>query len=227
MGDSGDFIFARRPDGVLEFKGDFEGLYQSDPDPWGQSGGDPRMKEYYEFSRMELAAAPPLVLLKNGLVLEAGCGIGYVTSFLATMAALDVAVEGMDISPSAIKSAKAHHPCIRFWVEDVGASIVDRGFFARYNIVILNQMLWYVLDRLPNVFRNVDRMLKPQGHLIVQNAFLDNQEYGREVVDGFNGLLKYVLDHHVKDFQVVSASYDASPRFAPYHDGLLVLQSTR
>lgn len=227
MGDSGDFIFIRRADGGLEFKGDFEGLYQSDPDPWGQSGADPRMREYYEYSRMELATTPHLVRLQQGLVLEVGCGLGYVTHFLLQMAALDVKVEGIDISPTAIARAMVNYPKTQFWVEDVGVPIVDRGFFARYDIVILNQVLWYILARLPNVFGNVGRMLKPRGYLIIQNAFLDNQEYGREIVDGWNGLLKYVLDRHANDFQVVSAQYDASSRFAPYHDGLLVLQSTR
>jgi len=258
MGDSGDFIFARRPDGILEFKGDFEGLYQSDPDPWGQSGGDPRMKEYYAFSRRRL------LLTLNDLpwktLLEAGCGTGHVAFQIDRSFHPQRKVFGCDVSESAIKQARQLFPWLKFNVQDIGdtedpqmsawfeaqcdrvrrprhhpdppvgrslrsrRSVTDWGL---YDVIVLSQTLWYVLNRLPAVFENALALLAPHGHFIIQMAFLDKQEYGREIVDGFNGLLRYVLDRYGADFQVVSASYDASSRFAPYHDGLLVLQSTR
>ena len=227
MGDSGDFIFARRPDGILEFKGDFEGLYQSDPDPWGQSGGDPRMKEYYAFSRSNLVCAlDDFLEYEWSSLLEVGCGMGHVTNFLREMFPI-ARIEGMDISATAIAHATAAFPCIPFHVANIGTPGVGDGFHRQFDVVVLSQSLWYVLHLLGNTFGNVMKMLKPHGVFVVQMAFLDNQEYGREIVDGFNSLLHYVLDRYGAAFQVVSASYDASGRFAPYHDGLLVLQSTR
>ena len=230
MGDSGDFIFARRPDGILEFKGDFEGLYQSNPDPWGQSGGDPRMKEYYAFSRRRL------LLTLNDLpwktLLEAGCGTGHVAFQIDRSFHPQRKVFGCDVSESAIKQARQLFPWLKFNVQDIGDTEdpqMSAWFEAQcdYDVIVLSQTLWYVLNRLPAVFENALALLAPHGHFIIQMAFLDKQEYGREIVDGFNGLLRYVLDRYGADFQVVSASYDASSRFAPYHDGLLVLQSTR
>ncbi|MDP2324554.1 MAG: class I SAM-dependent methyltransferase, partial [Gammaproteobacteria bacterium] len=121
MGDSGNFIFARRPDGGLEFRGDFEGLYKADPDPWGQSGEHTRMKEYYEFSRGNLICA-----LEDfdepqdyhgpqwGSLLEVGCGLGHVTNFLTGLFP-GALVEGMDISATAIERAGKLFPSIQFY----------------------------------------------------------------------------------------------------------------
>lgn len=245
MGDSGDFIFARRPDGGLEFRGDFEGLYKADPDPWGQSGEHPRMKEYYAFSRANLVAAlkglsypadstphSPGYGLQG--ILEVGCGAGYVVDLLSR--ALPCSwFTGIDISASAVDLARKLCPHQGFAVGDFATLDPKSGCwkYSWYSVIILSQVLWYVMDQLPGVFKNTLTFLRrhpefvPRGYLVIQMAFLDNQEYGREIVDGFNGLLRYVLDHYAADFQVVSASYDNSSRYAPYHDGLLVLQATR
>lgn len=222
---SDGYVFTRLPDGSLEFKGDFEGLYQSDPDPWGQSGGHPRLKEYYALSRNRLAET--LAGLEWVTALEIGSGLGYATHLLHQRFGPPQRVEGMDISGTAIMGACRNFPGITFHLGDIAGPPPRPDLQGRWDVVILNQTLWYVLDRLPAVFENALTLLAPHGHLIIQMAFLDNQEYGREIVDGFNGLLRYVLDHHSADFQVVRASYDASSRFAPYHDGLLVLQATR
>jgi SAM-dependent methyltransferase len=236
MGDSGNFIFSRRDDGSLEFKGDFEGLYNTDPDPWGQSGEHPRMKEYYEFSRARLMVTLTDLSDHWGSTLEVGCGAGYVTSLLHCASRREGAnngrfyprrvVSGLDISATAIIQARERFPGIEFHVGDVTNPKLVPGFDRRYDVVVLSQVLWYVLDRLPIVYANVMALLGPKGHLVIQNAWLDNQEYGRDIMDGFNSLLRYMLDHHAADFQVVSATYDNSNRHAPYHDGLLVLQST-
>jgi 2-polyprenyl-3-methyl-5-hydroxy-6-metoxy-1,4-benzoquinol methylase len=222
MGDSGDFIFARRPDGGLEFKGDFEGLYKSDPDPWGQSGEHPRMKEYYAFSRRRL------LLTLNGLpwrrLLEVGCGAGYVAHQIDRSFHPRRRVYGCDVSRSAVLLANEKFPDGKWYQFDIADPDAVRSYHVyEYDVVILGQVLWYVLDHFPAVLVNVMKMLNPGGHLIIQTAFLDNQEYGRDVVDGFNGLLLYMLN---TTFQVVSASYDNSGRYAPHHDGLLVLQAT-
>lgn len=223
-GNSLDFVFFKDPDGRLKFRGDFEGLYRLDPDPWGQSGGHPRMGDYYAFSRRNLVAALGEVPWETAL--EVGCGIGYVTQML-DRAFPGRQVAGVDISPCAVERAREMFPGLEFFVGDFSAPALGAEFGRRFGVVILNHMLWYVLHRMPVVFENVLALLQPKGHLIVQNAFLEEQGYGREIVDGFNGLVKYVMDHHFADFQVIRAQYDTSVGRYLHHDGLLVLQSIR
>jgi SAM-dependent methyltransferase len=229
-GDSGDFIFTKRADGSLEFKGDFEGLYQADPDPWGQSGEHPRMKDYYQFSRNRL-----LNTLKGTLeefpwvsLLEVGCGNGQVVDLIHRGIEPCRVVHGCDISQTAVGRARKRFPGLEFFIADFATPGVWLSHQKRYDVVIVSQMLWYVLHGscLRACFENALKLLTPRGYLIVQNAFLDRQEYGRGVVGGFRGLVAYALKHWSASTEIMLASYDNSDRHAPYHDGLLVLQAT-
>lgn len=229
MGDSGDFIFRRTEGGDLTWHGDFEGLYQAMPDPWGQSGEHPRMKKYYEFSRRRLTSAMcGLDDDSSGVgwakALEVGCGTGHVANFLGHWFH-GRTVHGCDISDTAIRRARELHPDSFFFHHDITSGKVV-GYTHYYHVVILNQILWYVLHDLPTAIDNCAWLLAPGGHLIIQTAFLDNQEYGKGVVDGFHGLLEWFVGHTDVNggWQIVGASYDASDRYAPHHDGILVLQ---
>lgn len=187
------------------------------------------MKAYYAYSRACLEGALlDLVLLGTDWrsVLEVGCGAGHVVKRLQERFYRRATVRGCDVSQTAVERARRLSPDLGFFVADFTTSIIGLSHQGRYDVVILNQMLWYVLDRLPVVFENAMALLTPRGHFIIQMAFLNKQEYGREIVNGFNGLLEWVLDRQPGAFQIVSASYDSSSRFAPYHDGLLVLQAT-
>ena len=51
-----EFVFREDREGKLQFVGDFDALYASDIDSWGQSAdGDLNYKKYYDFSRARLA----------------------------------------------------------------------------------------------------------------------------------------------------------------------------
>jgi SAM-dependent methyltransferase len=228
MGDSGDFIFRRTEGGDLTYRGDFEGLYRAITDPWGQSGEHPRMKAYYEFSRRRL-----LNTLKGTLnefpwtrLLEVGCGKGQVVDLIHHSIEPRRVVHGCDVSKTAIARAWSMFPDGFFFHLDITQpDALDRQRWSElhYDVVVLSQILWYVLERLPTVFDNCSSMLVPHGHLIIQTAFLDQQGYGRGIVDGWHGLIRWVLES-TEGWQIVGASYDASDRHAPYHDGVLVLR---
>ena len=221
MGDSGNYIFCRGGDGTLSYKGDFEGLYRARDDPWGQSGSHPRMSSYYEYSRQMLVMH--LLGIPWKRLLEVGCGTGHVLHHLREHLPGHV-LSGCDISHTAVERAWTEFPKLYFFRLDITAPVEDYHFYrSNYDVVILSQMLWYVLDKLPDVFGNCARLLTPGGHLIIQTAFLDNQEYGRDIVDGFHGLVRWVLDH-APDWRIVGASYDASAQHTPHHDGILVLR---
>lgn len=233
MGDSGDFIFTRDERGKLQYRGDFEGLYRAMDDPWGQSGEHPRMKDYYEFSRRRL-----LNTLKGTLnefpwtgLLEVGCGNGQVVDLIHRGLEPRRVVHGCDLSHTAVERAWSLFPRGFFYrldIADPGAVQDYQWQYGRYQVVVLSQILWYTLDKLPATFGNCAKLLAPGGHLIIQTAFLDNQEYGRDIVDGWHGLVRWVIDNEVetdaKVWQIVSASYDASGQYTPYHDGILVLR---
>jgi SAM-dependent methyltransferase len=219
-----DFVFARDEHGRLELRGDFEGLYKADPDPWSQSGHDPnKMQGYYLESRRNLVLAlgelPPW-----RAALEVGCGLGYVTNLLSVVFP-DRRVDGVDVSPTAIERARVLFPAVQFRQGDIATLTWDAPEWHAYDVVILSQILWYVMAKMPVVVHSCLTMLRPAGHLVIQTAHLDVQEYGRELMDGFAGLVRYMLRED--KLQLVSARYGAGDQFAPYHDGVLVMRKCK
>jgi SAM-dependent methyltransferase len=171
---SKDYVFTKNDSG-LKFIGDFDGLYSNESNPWGQDGSDRRLKKYYTQSRYDLAR----ILRKfEGKVVEVGCGLGYSTDYLNKN--VDNVVKGADISVRAITRATELFPH-NFFVVDIRDTQVES------EIIILNEMLWYVMDELDNVINNAKCK-----YLIISQGYLKNQQYGKEKIDGFNGMLKYV-----------------------------------
>lgn len=220
---SKDFVFA--PDdssGRLKFVGDFEGLYSSEDDPWGQSGADTRMGGYYAHSRshlLKVLLSLPLPATPN--MLEVGCGLGYVANMLHQGIA-NSKVSGMDISGLAIEKAAARFADIEFVVGDITSKKL--AIEKRFDVIIVNQVLWYVLEGLAELFDNVEKLLVNGGIVVIVNAFLDDQKYGKEIIDGFDGLVKYAAMNLLgKRFSMIKAELDCASAFL-YKDGLLALK---
>lgn len=220
---SKDFVFRTEEDGTLSFVGDFEGYYRSDDDPWGQEGNDDRLHEYYAFSRSRILDAVESIVNSKakGLdILEVGCGLGYVSSKLYTELSGNVNVTGMDVSPTAIKKAKTLFPSLEFIIGDIRSEClkVER----KYDIVLMVEVLWYILERLPQVFTNINSLLKSKGILIFSNGFPREQKYGKEIIDGFDGLVRYVCSNYFAKYRIIKAEVDHSGKFL-FDDGILVL----
>lgn len=95
-------------------------------------------------------------------VLDAGCGTGRITRYLADRGCT---VEGVDVSPGMVTAARGAHPDLRFAV----ASITDLPYRAD---TFAGLLLWYSTihtprDRLPHIFAEAARVLRPGGHLLV------------------------------------------------------------
>ena len=223
---SKEYIFKKVKGDQLAFVGDFEGFYKNEDDPWGQKGGDARLNEYYQYSRHHLletlrTLTSPKVKTD---ILEVGCGLGYVADFLNKGLAGDqAAVTGMDISQTAVAKAKKVFPHLNFVAADIGE--VNLSHKASYDMIIMSQILWYILEKLPQIFKNFERLIRPGGHLIFINAFLREQKYGRDIVDGFDGLVRYIQKHHFDQYRIVKAQVDYSGRFI-HDDGILVIKKT-
>jgi 2-polyprenyl-3-methyl-5-hydroxy-6-metoxy-1,4-benzoquinol methylase len=92
-------------------------------------------------------------------VLDVGCGTGLLRTRLGTAVGEYV---GIDLSATAVEAARRHaSPGTQFVVGEVGS--VDLGSF---DVVVLNEMLYYVEDLGP-FFDRLAALLEPSGLLMV------------------------------------------------------------
>lgn len=216
------FVFKNRVDGGLEFVGDFEGLYKQSEDPWGQSGARDDIAPYYEFSRQRLATALLAHTAGSPLRgLEIGCGHGHVTDFLRKT--VGGSWTGIDISNTAVLKARELYSECAFYTSDIrGALPFPPSAVGSFDAVILNQVLWYILGKLDDAVRNTVRLVKLDGVLVISQAFLRKQLYGKDVIDGFAGAVRYFAEKH-SNLRLIESAYDDTEQFL-HHDGLLVFR---
>ena len=142
-----DYIFKKNGN-KLEFVGDFDGLYKSEKDPWYQSNetsGEYNL--YYIYSRDRLNNK--LKEINPNSLLEVGCGLGYTTQIIQDcLPKCDIT--GMDISSVAVKRADKLFPNLKFKSSDI--SDVNLSLDIKYDVVVLNQLLWYILNFCFNIF---------------------------------------------------------------------------
>lgn len=240
-----DHVFSEEA-GQLKFVGNFEALYNSDPDPWGQSGctSDLDKWEYYYKSRERLlnvlkrvlflcsrprldAAGKIIPARQLESLMEIGCGHGHVTNRIARELSPPLRhVFGVDISWSAIKRANElfdSRPTVSFYHADVCSPYFQQVIHMTgpCDIILLGQALWYVIHKLEHTLLNVWASLKPGGLFIISQAFLRNQRYGTALVNGFDGLVKVMADDG--RFALLEASFDYGA-LTTLQDGLLVYQ---
>lgn len=217
MSKSKDYIF-HEIGGELVFVGDFEGYYQESSDPWGQSATR-EMGRYYRLSRQRLVEFVECCP-NRGEILEVGCGHGHVAQLIAAQFPQSH-VTGLDISVTAIDRARAGYPGLAFVAGDIADSdTVSKLATGRFNVIILNQLLWYILDTLPVVLGNVRTLLSDDGCLIISNAFARNQRYGTEIIDHFHGAVRYFCS--VEGFYLHKARFDDDGE--EHNDGHFLLE---
>ena len=81
-----------------------------------------------------------------------------------------------------------------------------------------------MLDSLSNVFENCFSLLKPNGNVVITQAFLSsNQEYGSDICNGFHGLIDYLNIEEISSlFEVKYKNLDESNSYV-HKDGLIIL----
>lgn len=215
---SKNYVFSKKGN-QLEFIGDFDGLYENDDNPWGQNGEDKRLGEYYNYSRKNIVNILNQYPSFGTELLEIGCGLGYVVEYFNQNTKYNCI--GADISNIAIKKARQNFKSYDFHCFDITQH--DLEINQQYNVVILNQLLWYLLENLDNVFENISKILSPDGYLIVVNAFTDEQNYGKDIIDGFGGLITYIENNYLNYFDMKLASLYAEDNLM-YKDGLILLK---
>jgi 2-polyprenyl-3-methyl-5-hydroxy-6-metoxy-1,4-benzoquinol methylase len=216
-----EHVFTER-DGKLEFVGDFDALYREEDDPWGQSSGKGDLSYYYLNSRHHLCSE--INRLTRGYPvhgLEIGCGHGYVLSCLAGE---NSQWTGLDVSETAIAKARELNPKHTYLVGDIrDHDCVTEDREGRYDVVILSEILWYVLEHIDKAIANSAALCRPGGLLCVSQAFLKGeQRYGAEIANGFHGALKLFLERY-PGLKLIEARYDDSNSLAHNH-GLLIFR---
>jgi len=168
---------------------DCDKLYQKENIPWEQDGNGKRLKNYYQQSRDKLY----ILINKFGTnISEVGCGLGYCLNYLTNHK--EGKFTGYDISPTAIKKASGLFPTLNFKVLDIRKEVV------KDQMIILNELLWYVIKDLDKVLDNCKCK-----YLVINQSFLPVQKFDKDLINGFNGLVKYVLS---KDYTIIHSDYD-------------------
>ncbi len=214
-----DFVFREEPSGNLRFIGDFEGLYKNVFDPWEQSANKGDMSNYYNRSRKRLL--DNIYPKRNSQILEIGSGLGFVTKLISETYPF-TSCDGLDISETAIKRASNLFPDINFFVGDICSNSFNIP--GKYDIVILSQLLWYIIEKFPIALDNCSKIMKNDAKLIITQAFLKKpQKYAKELMDGFNSLEQYFRVNVPNGLEIFFSDYDANDDFVHY-DGILVLK---
>ena len=209
-----DYIFKNVGEN-LEFIGDFESLYKNFQDPWEQSGKTGKISPYYKHSRKRLT--DKLISINPVSLIEVGCGLGYTTNIIQNSLPPAIVV-GMDISATAINKGSKKFSDLQFICGDIRSSSFN--LHKKFEVVILNQLLWYILESFDNTIDNCFSLLEKEGKIIISQAFLKTpQRYGKDVCDGFDGLVKYLKN---KDFSVEYSNLYVSNSLV-HDDGLIVI----
>jgi ubiquinone/menaquinone biosynthesis C-methylase UbiE len=116
-------------------------------------------------ARLDLAmvdAFSEAVMSRDAPVLDAGCGAGRMSRYLAERGCL---VEGIDLSSRMVAMARRDHPDLTFTVGSLAALPYPDARFA-------GVMLWYSIIHTPpsglaRIFAEVARVLRPAGHVLV------------------------------------------------------------
>lgn len=140
----------------------------------------------------------------SGPVIDIGCGTGRVAAFVADRG-LDVS--GVDIAAKMVAEARSAHPHIRF---DVG-TLTDLPVAAGST---LGALYWYSiittpLSELSAVWRELDRVLMPNGHVLIAFQCGDNDIDERRAAYGSTADLA-LRRHRVEDVaaSLATAGFD-------------------
>ena len=198
----------------LVMRGEFEQMYQDISDPWGCDEN--------AFSRNNRLL---LELLfgqgrEYGRVVDIGCGLGSLTNQLSERNH-NRGVSGIDVSETAIAKATSAYPDVEFRAADVldrNSNPLESG---HYDLIVMSEVLWYVLDDLEGVLGKVHGALAKDGLYGVHQYFPDTQRFGTDVVNGMDHFLDLlrrqfsIVDHlvahqeHEEKGRVLLATFEA------------------
>jgi cyclopropane fatty-acyl-phospholipid synthase-like methyltransferase len=190
------------------FRGEFEEMYQDIEDPWGCEIGQSSLNNKI-FMEVVFDGDPHF-----DKILDIGCGLGGLLNAVKVRNG-EGYVLGIDVSQTAIRKAKERYPDLNFNCHDIlQGELPEEG----YDLIILSEVLWYVLKDLPLFFARVSGMMSSAGLLAIHQYFPDDQNFGREQIDGLPGFLtlleekvgfirKHMVTSYCSDGRVLLSTY--------------------
>ena len=139
------------------------------------------------------AFSEDLVAVDSAPVLDIGCGVGRVTSYLNERG---FDVRGIDLSPEMIATARLAHPQLAFDVASMTELPVDDHSVAAV-------ILWYSIIHtpsaaLPDVWNELARVLAPNGRVLLGFQAGDDDEVQRQNAYGSSTTLTWHR-HNIDD----------------------------
>ena len=95
------------------------------------------------------------------------------------------------MSPTAVAKASKRFPACSFAVADVTRDAIPGR--PPYDLVLLQELIWYVLPHLAEVFSKIHAALAVDGVLFVEQCFPNVQNFGREYLVGPDMLITQYL----------------------------------
>ena len=144
----------------------FDEMYKYSKDvPWHQD--EMAFRWYTEVGMLMLRDIVRERNKRFSRALEIGCGLGYIISRLGPYAEQ---LFGCDISEIALDKARQLHKSVDFFLWDIGDKNSNKE---KYDLVLMVEVIWYVLDRLETVKDNLDSLLPRGGYFLFKQSFPD------------------------------------------------------
>ncbi len=130
--------------------------------------------------------AEELLTFDNAHVLDIGCGVGRVTSYLHDVG---LAVRGVDLSPEMTAVARSAHPHLQFDVAMMTALPFNRELFTA-------AVLWYSIihtppDLLADVWTELARVVAPNGRVLLGFQTGQNEQVARDNAYGSSSTMTW------------------------------------
>jgi SAM-dependent methyltransferase len=165
----------------MTFRGEFEEMYADIDDPWDctKTSNSLNNRLFLEVLFYER---------KYRKILDVGCGLGSMTyTYFSRNGGGYVA--GYDISSTAISRASRAFSEIKFFVKNILTDKIEE----RYDLIILSEVLWYILNGVKDIFLKLYNALSKNGIIGVHQYFPKEQRFGKEIIDGIEGFEEFIM----------------------------------
>ena len=149
----------------------------------------------------------------EGPVIDAGCGPGHWTGYLADRG---VKIRGVDLVPSFIDHARLEHPHVSFAVGDIGTLPDAAGSIA--GVLAWYSLIHHELGALRDALAEFARVLRPGGELLLgffEGAALE--QFDHAITTAYRWPVYALSDElHSAHFDVIETHTRTGPGYRPH-----------